>query len=269
MMGARVARRHRAALQGAIALVVATAAAPSLAGEGDTCVTAYEGAQQRMREGRLVRARAELDLCLGSCPAALARDCAGWKDDVGSRIGRVAVEVRRDGAPVEVPRVLLDGAEARPRGGGLIDVDPGAHTIVVEVPGSARAEQRVIVPPGGEVRARFDLPAAPGGGLPPASIALGLVGGGALALGGVLGLVGHVQVADLRDTCAPDCDVADVDAVRSVWIAGGVAAGVGIGALAVAIAIAVGGEEAATGAAGALGPAPSPSPAGGSLRVTF
>jgi hypothetical protein len=269
MMRVRVARRPGAAPVVAIALVVATASASAPAAEGDTCVTAYEGAQQRIRDGQLVLARAELDLCMGSCPAALARDCAGWKDDVGSRIGRVAVEVRRDGAPVDPARVMLDGAEARPGAGGVIDVDPGAHTIVVELPGAAPAEQRITVPPGGVARARFDLESAAAGGLPPASIALGLAGGGALALGAVLGVVGHLQVADLRDTCAPDCDVADVDSVRTVWIAGGVAAGVGIGALAVAFAIAVGGEDHATEVARALGPAPPSGPAGGSVRLVF
>ena len=104
------------------------------------------------------------------------------------------------------------------------------------------------------------------------SMILGGVGAGALLVGGGLAIAGHVRVGDLREDCAPDCAESDVDAVRALWIAGGVAAGVGVGALAVAVALALGGSSAddTTARAGlVLAAPPSGAPIGLGARGTF
>jgi hypothetical protein len=56
---------------------------------------------------------------------------------------------------------------------------------------------------------------------------LGGVGLVALGAAGVLAIVGHVNVADLREECAPTCAARRVDAVRDQWTVAGILAGAG------------------------------------------
>lgn len=113
----------------AAALVVLGGAAPAAAQEGDACVTSYEEAQRLQKRSALVQAKAELRLCLGSCPQVLARDCARWLKALEPKIARLTVEVQRsDGGPLEGARVLVDGVPARRGEDGAVEVDPGAHT---------------------------------------------------------------------------------------------------------------------------------------------
>ncbi len=255
-------------------VLAATSLAPrARAAEGDTCVAAYEGAQQRLKRGELLRARAELDVCLGSCPEALAKDCAIWREDVAGRLARVTFDVRQGGVqtPVADVRVSVDGSTVPVDTRGVVEVDPGPHAIEVSTQGASSETQSVDLPPGGATQLRFDFVGrqAESGSLPPAAIAIGAVGVAALLVGGGLGLAGHLQVSELRDTCAPDCARADVDAVRSEWIAGGVTAGVGVGALVVALAMVLGDDDDAVEAARAVGPALRGSHAGTRLGVSF
>ena len=272
----RVPVRLRLAPIALALLALGTCVAPARAQSGDTCVAAYEGAQELRQRGSLVQARRELDVCRAACPAALARDCEAWQRDVASRVGRVRLVVTRGGSPATPDAVLVDGRPAviEPDGGVL--VDPGDHTLRIDVADARATERAVSVAPGTEVALTIDVPShqedeAPG--MPPTSaLIVGGVGAGALLVGGGLAIAGHLRVGDLRDDCAPDCAESDVDAVRALWIAGGVAAGVGVGALAVAVALTLGGSSdggAATRTGLVLAAPPPGAPLGLGARGTF
>lgn len=257
-------------------LALGTCAAPARAQSGDTCVAAYEGAQELRQRGALVQARRELDVCRATCPAALARDCEAWQRDVASRVGRVRIVVTRDGSPATPDSILVDGQPAVGEPDGAVTVDPGAHTLRIDVAGARATEREVSVAPGAEVALTIDVPPhredATSGAPPTSALIVGGVGAGALLVGGGLAIAGHLQVGDLRDDCAPDCAESDVDAVRALWIAGGVVAGVGVGALAVAVALTLGGSrdrEATTGAGLVLAAPPPGAPLGLGARGTF
>lgn len=235
----------------AAALAIVGSAAPAAAQEGDACVTSYEEAQRLQKRSALVQAKAELRLCLGSCPQVLARDCARWLKALEPKIARLTVEVQgADGDALEGARVLVDGVPARRGEDGAVEVDPGAHTVRAEAPGQRAAERRVEIEPGAQLAVQIQLDPEPVKAPPPpppvvvertpvGALALGGVGLLGLGVGGALGIAGHLERSRLRDECAPYCAEADVNAVRTLWIAGGVAAGVGAVALGVAVAILV------------------------------
>lgn len=252
----RVSRRPRLSPTTPLAVALALLAiggGPARAQSGETCAAAYETAQELRLGGELVSAQRELDVCVAACPAALARDCADWQRDVAARIGRVRIDVTVEGIPGAPSAVWVDGVAAVPGPDGAIALDPGAHEVRVHVDTAPPATRAVTVAPGGIVALRFDLTrdaadAAPRPWAPPtASIALGAIGAGALLVGGGLAIAGHVRVADLRDGCAPECAPSDVDAVRAMWIAGGVAAGAGVAAIVVATVLALGDDGATSG----------------------
>jgi hypothetical protein len=260
----------------ALALVCASAAlGPGAGGDaraqsGDTCVGAYEGAQERRQRGALVEAARELDLCLGACPEALARDCATWRREISARLARVTIDARLDGASARPGAVAIDGRAVVIGEGNQVDIDPGAHVIRVEIDRADPVERSVTLAEGQRATLRFEAATRSVEPWPPTSaIVIGTAGGGALLLGAGLGIAGHLQVSDLRDTCAPDCAPSDVSAVRTTWIVGGVAAGVGLGAVAVAIAVALGAGPDAAESGVALGSSPDGGPLGASCRASF
>jgi hypothetical protein len=277
----RVSCRARppAAAPVALALALITAwSGPAHAQSGETCATAYEHAQELRLRGELVGARRELDVCTATCPAALARDCDAWRREVAARLARLRIEVVVGGARVAPHGLWIDGAPAVPGPEGVVALDPGAHEVRVAVEGAQPATRSTTVAPGATTTLRIELATArptedDGSWTPPTSaIVVGAAGAGALLVGAGLGIAGHARVGDLRDTCAPDCAGSDVDAVRSMWIAGGVSAGLGVGALALAVALALGDEAAEPDAADralALTGTPAGAPLGLGARVRF
>lgn len=178
-----------------------------------------------------MRSKANLRLCLSACPQALADDCKAWLDDVDRKVAHLRVEVDgKGGARVAAPVVEVDGA---PRSlAGPIELDPGKHRVVIKASGFTSHVETVELAPGSTVARSVTLESSASDGDSAAPSLLGplLLGGGgllALAAGGVLSLVGHLDVSDMRSSCAPTCAQGRVDTVETLWIAGGVAAGVG------------------------------------------
>jgi hypothetical protein len=208
-------------------------AAPSA---GDTCVMAYEQAQQNQRARRLLQARADLQLCQRVCPSMLTLDCDRWLGEVTGAIPTVILyAMDPQGRSLSAVRVLLDGAPlVESLDGAQVEVDPGEHTFTFEDRRGSRTETRVAV--NASERAQTisvrldDIAPGPLGNPPTASWVLGGVALGALAIGGVLAIKGHVDRGDLESSCAPSCSEDDVDTVRTEWAVAGVAAGVGAAA---------------------------------------
>ncbi|WP_437693144.1 hypothetical protein [Sorangium sp. So ce176] len=272
-----------------VLLAAASAAVTLLAGSraraqgvGETCAGAYEQAQQLVRDRALLRARAELRICLSSCPATLARDCQSWSEMVERDMPSVALSATsaEGRAPGRV-RVLLDGAplvEALPK--DPIEVDPGRHTLTFEDAAGARVVATVTLSPGDKalpIVVRFPAAAPP----PPPRAAdtaaperqrwpLVLVGAGAVALGvgAFLGIKGYIDRGELRDRCAPRCSADEVEAIDVAWKAGAISAGLGFAAAGVGALLYFQLAPAAP-AAPAAGLSFSPDGAALSLRASF
>ncbi|AKT39254.1 carboxypeptidase regulatory-like domain-containing protein [Chondromyces crocatus] len=230
------------ALGVALALSSVQVAAAAESDESDACVSSYENSQQLRRNQDLVHAKAELRLCLGTCPRLLARDCERWLKEVEPQIGRVTPSIVDDeGHAVEGATLLIDGEPVRIDRQGAVEVNPGRHTIRAESPGLQASEQEVEVKAGERAPLTLTLTRPPRPQVPPpvapppvvvsSTPVLGLTLGGAgllgLGVGGALAVFGHLERSSLLDECAPFCKQAEADAVRRLWIAGGVSAGVG------------------------------------------
>jgi hypothetical protein len=230
----------RALIAAAACAALAAHAQAASAAPGEGCFTAYEGAQASRQDKRLVRAKSELELCIGTCPQALAGDCRRWLAEIEPSIARLVVAPRSEtGEPVPGAIVHVDGLTRAPD--AELELDPGSHTIRVEAPGRRPVEERVELEPGARstktltltasaVPRAPDAPAASSSRLGP--FLLGGAGIAALGTAGVLSLVGWLDVSDMRGSCAPEaggrgCPSDRIDRVRTQWIAAGALTGVG------------------------------------------
>ncbi len=217
-------------------LVGLTSLSPSaaFADPGDACVSSYEGAQAARKSGELVRSKAELRLCLGACPAALAGDCKNWLDEIGGQLTELSVRViGPESRPLVGARVFVDGVERR--AGAPIELDPGRHELRAESDGYAPRTEAIALAPGARASRVITLDRA---GTAPARepnlagpIALGTGGLVALTVAAALAIAGHVDVSAMRSSCAPRCAPDRVDMVENLWTAGGIVAGAGGAAL--------------------------------------
>ncbi|WP_437718361.1 hypothetical protein WMF45_19215 [Sorangium sp. So ce448] len=228
-----------AAVGAAVTLVASSRARAQ--GVGETCAASYEQAQQLVRDRALLRARAELRVCVSSCPATLARDCQSWSEQVERDMPSVALSATSaDGRAPGRVRVLLDGAplvDALPK--DPIELDPGRHTLTFEDAAGTRVATVVTVSQGDKalpIAVRFPAaaPSRPAAGAvaPPVRQRWPLVLAGAgvmgLGAGAFLGIKGHLDRSELRSRCAPGCRVDEVDAIDTVWKAGAISAGAGL-----------------------------------------
>lgn len=202
-----------------------------MADPGDACVTSYETAQQAQKKGELVRAKANLRMCTAACPAALAADCERWLGDVKRSLAYLSVAARDESGRKLLARLTVDGAER-----GLdqpLELDPGAHRVELTLAGYVSISTSIDVRAGQSDSRSFTM--RPGASAPLATeepsvlgpVLVGSAGLLTLVVAGALTLVGHLDVSEMRDTCAPRCERDRVDQVERYWTAGGVLAGVG------------------------------------------
>lgn len=207
-----------------------------------TCAVAYEQGQRLRNDGRLLAARAQLQLCSdNACPAVLRGDCTRWLTEVDLSIPTVVLSARDSrGTELGEVRVELDGKllttslDGRP-----VQVDPGEHTFRF-VAGEKSIEREVTLDVGdrdSRIAVSFGPRAEPtraddaGVGIPTASWVLAGVGVVGLAGFGYFALDGRSKKSDLDD-CKPGCDPDDVDAARRSFLIGDVFLAVGVSALA-------------------------------------
>lgn len=242
------------------------------------CVEAHEEAQRRRIAGDLLKAREELRACSREeCPDLVQRDCVGWLREVEEAIPSVIVSARDPaGADRSDVRVFVDGALARESlDGQALEIRPGERRLRFEASGAAPVEQRVLINTGeknrlirvviGEPRGAKEAPAASRPepkGLP---IALGAAGLVAAGVGIALDVSGSAALGDLRETCAPRCAQADVDATRTKIIAGDTLLAVGVVAVGAAVILWLTHDDPAPDAAPRSAEGPRLAP----FRVTF
>jgi hypothetical protein len=234
--------------------LVALSAGPALADEPqakpgvEACLSASEKGQQLRDEGKLLAAREAFVTCAqASCPALLQRDCSGWLADAEARLPSVVLTAEDPaGHETAEVRVALDGVPRLARiDGRAVPLDPGEHVLRFERPGSPAIEEHVLLHEGEQrrkVAVRFTsssptaaarlAPEAPPSRPTPAAVfmlgGVGLAGGAAFA---ALASVAKTDADELRATCAPSCQEADVDAVRIKLTAANAALGLGAAAL--------------------------------------
>jgi hypothetical protein len=114
----------------------------------EACVAANEEAQALRRRGRLLAARADLELCVNEgCPGPVREDCVERLADVNAAIPSVVLEVKdASGNDLSAVHVAIDGRAFADRiDGRALELDPGEHNFVFEAPGHAVAEKRAVI----------------------------------------------------------------------------------------------------------------------------
>lgn len=244
----------------AISVIAALVAAPSFARAAnvEACVDAAEKSQQLRDDGQLLEAKEKLVTCSAAgCPAAVAKQCARWLQEVEQSLPSIVVRVRdQAGKDLVDATISVDGAvRATHADGRPIALDPGAHTIVVKRDGAADAEEKVVVvageknrvipiesrpataAPKGPVEPPVEPPQGSGGGFKFPWISGVFFGVGVAAFVGtaILVPVARGEANDLRTTCSPNCAQSDVDAVQTKITVANVLLGVGIGSVAIGL----------------------------------
>ena len=213
----------RASVVGAV--VATSTAAHAQEPDKAACVAAFEKGQDLQLDGKLIAARDELATCGHSaCPTVVRDECSKVADRVNESIARVIIAVRdASGSDIVDARVLLDGEEFQDTiDGRAREVDPGTHTVTIEIEGEPPITKQITVRESEKDRtitvelesgdaAGGDV-GSEGGEVPVAAYVLG--GVGVLGLGGFafFGLSGLSSEDDLNQ-CKPDCTDSEVDDV--------------------------------------------------------
>jgi hypothetical protein len=212
---------------GALAFSLAIAGhAQARAPDRAECEAAHLRAQELRKQNQLLGAREQLYRCAAkACPGLVQEDCAQWVNEVERNIpslvpaaktstGRELVEVR----VLAGERVLAERLDGKP-----IELDPGPYTLRFEARGSSPVSVDVVAQAGVKnrvVEATFPVTdAKPEGASPPLPFWI-LAGVGTVAVGSfaTFAILGQEQYSDLEERCAPGCDTADSDSVRTKFL---------------------------------------------------
>lgn len=233
--------------------IVVTATGASAQGKKE-CLDAFDAAQHLRADGKLMEARARLQLCgAPGCPALVRTDCIQWENDVLGAIPTVTFAAR-DGAGNDLVDVAvsLDGKRVADRlDGHEVQVDPGVHVVRFDSAALGSAEQQFVVHASEKNRivtatlgtAVSPPPAASASPEPePATVAsrpipwlvpvLAGVGVVSFAAAALLYFPVVSRVNDMRGTCAPACSSDEVNSLEEKRDASWVLAGLGGAALA-------------------------------------
>ncbi|HLK40864.1 MAG TPA: hypothetical protein VKU41_29120 [Polyangiaceae bacterium] len=251
-----------------LAAPIALWASPAGAVDKASCVAAAEEGQRLRRQGLLIAARNQLELCARpECPEIVSHDCTGWLKEVSGVLASVVVTAHdRDGNAVPDVDLVLDGSATTQRPPTrAIELPPGQHVVRCErrgfVPWEAHVElgegerdhaidcELTEVAPGPAIVRRapspftapLPAPAAPRG--EPSSAVpwivwplagLGVAGFGSFA---AFGASGTSDQNTLKHTCAPYCSSSQVDPIATKFMVANVS--LAVGALAAGAAVLV------------------------------
>jgi hypothetical protein len=216
------------------ALSVASTSARAEADDKTACVQAHVQAQRLRREGKLALAQAALGACArDACPTLVRRDCAAWAEAWAAAMPSIVIDAR-DGAGGEIvdARLWIDGVLRAGRlDGRAIELDPGEHLVAIES-AAGRASGRVLVREGERLRpvrlvagGSASADASPAGLYPhPALWVLASITATATVGFVTFALLGKAKESDL-ERCAPECEPADVTAMRELYLGADVSLG--------------------------------------------
>jgi len=235
---------------GVVAPRAARAEGPAL-----DCPSSSEEGQRLRDKNRYLDAREMFRACSRpTCPGIVRKDCSKWLAELDDSQPSIVIAAQdAAGADIAAVKVEVDGRViASKTDGSAIPVDPGEHTFTVEAAGHKPTTVRLVVRVNEKnrlVRVTFDdgpkapaatkiepprPPAAESRGVP--VLGLTLAGVGALAMGSFayFGATSKSDLDGLRSTCAPFCEQAALDDVKSRMLVADVSLGIGIVALGVA-----------------------------------
>lgn len=223
----------------------AQAALPSRA----ECLEGHRNAQELKQSGKFLEAQEHLQVCsAGSCPGAIITDCGNWITELEQTTPSLVFQVRLDGKEALDATVTVDGKLVADRAHAF-KVNPGRHTVRVELGGFEAREEDVVLPEGQRMRMmQVDFsakPAAPAAATAPAApppkeivrptpvIVYPLLGLGVAGLAGfgAFSLLGNSEKSKLEDRCEPRCTDDDLTKMKRWYTIGDVSAGVGAAAL--------------------------------------
>jgi hypothetical protein len=218
------------------------------------CLAHHERAQDERIAGHLLAARASLRECsAAACPSLVSRDCVTWLVEVQQQIPSVIFAGAKDGEDLvtlrvrEGERLLAESITGTP-----LELDPGPHHFVAELPGFPAQEATYVLQAGDKsrvVRFEFVTEAAPEPqpsatpALPPPraqpsaprwrpipTVTYALAGASLVAAvsGSVLGTLALSKRKEVDRACAPLCDDREVSSVRSLALGADIAIAVAL-----------------------------------------
>jgi hypothetical protein len=241
-VGSTARRRGRGALGAVVALAGLAGAGGTARAAGD-CITSYEASQVARKAGHLREARAAALACgQSSCPGRMAKECSAWVLELDRLTPSVVLSFQRpDGSDAVGARVTIDGRPT-PLDGLAVPLDPGPHTVRVELAGLDTLEQKILVQEGEQRRRITGRLAAPAEGRPPPApavsrtpaIVMVSVAAVALGLGVGFGSAALVEYEHLSGSCAPGCSPDEAGQVRQRAVVADVSFAVSLVSLATA-----------------------------------
>lgn len=225
------------------------AAAQSAPPSRAECLEGHKNAQELKQSGKFLEAQQYLQVCsAGSCPGAIITDCGNWITELEQTTPSLVFQVRVDGKEALDANITVDGKVVSDRAHAF-KVNPGRHTVRVELAPFEPREEDVVLPEGQRMRMiQMDFSAKPAGTdapppPPPAPpkeivrptpvIVYPLLGLGVLGLAsfGTFSLMGSTEQNKLEDRCEPGCTDDDLSKMKRYYTIGDVSAGVGAAAL--------------------------------------
>jgi len=213
-------------------------------------VQAYEQAQEQRQSGKLLEARAQLDVCAqDACPEFIRSDCLNWHDELRAEIPSVVFAARSAGRDLSEVRVSLGQRLLAARiNGEAIELDPGEYDFEFQPSDMKPVTQHVLISRGERnrlLRAEFaptTLSPAADSTKPVAQerrtwLLPGIFAGvGVLGLTGFVafGALGHSAESELETTCSPHCNQDQIANVRTKYTVADVSLLVGVGSLGLA-----------------------------------
>jgi hypothetical protein len=210
------------------------------------CLAAHEQAQDARLAGQLLSTRAALRECsAAACPALVSRDCVLWLTEIEQQIPSVIFRAAKDGEDVVMLRVREgDKLLTESITGSPLELDPGPHHFVAELPGFPAQDATYVLQAGDKGRVvRFDFvspqPSAEAGPtapppaptlarpdyrpIPTVSYVLGGVTLAATATSAVLGGLALAKRKEVQENCAPLCPDRDVRSVKQLALGSDIA----------------------------------------------
>ncbi len=232
----------------AVALFCATSSAaggssPDAQGspERAECMRAHVATQQLRIDGKLVEAAKQVRICTNaSCPGPIVADCGTWMGELEQATPSIVFEIEIDGHAVTEAKVSVDSVPVADWS-KAVDVDPGTHSIRVEVPSFPAHEEQVQMAQVHRMRLVSVQFASLKAGTPPGDatprpvpvvvyplFGVGLAG---LAGFGVFAGLGRAKQTDLEHGCEPHCTRHDLAPMKTDYLVGDISLGVGVAAL--------------------------------------
>ena len=213
------------------------------------CLEAHRNAQELKQSSKFLEAQEHLQVCsAGSCPGAIITDCGNWIMELEQSTPSFVFQIRLDGKEAEDAIVTVDGKPVTDRAKAY-KVNPGKHSVRVQVAAFEPREEDVVLPEGQRRRLiEMDFSSKPAATTAPALavvpppketvrptpiivyplLGISLAG---FASFGTFSLLGKSEQGELEDRCQPRCSDDDLAKMKRWYTVGDVSAGIGAAAL--------------------------------------